>query len=620
MDTAACMHVLEGHWPLICEIFGHNSTQTAPEYVVEIPFLQRKLLPIQAHGVFWTLQIVHGEIGSLFLAHIMGIGKTTQLITVYLTQHIFNMIWNDIFCNPSLHWDSNTMEESQACPSNSRIKKIYQYACPCHIKSPTHFIKQRCGVNVILVPTSLIENWKREWSSCHPTLPDRSEMQLLVAHNQNTSVSDDRKRMTDNLVGKELKTFDVVDTADGKIQVPGRSTYQPRPENSRQVVLSTSDSIQTQFLTPFSKAYTTSYRPIGEMKKNSKGVEYMTKPHDKIHSTREFSTVYINMVGKDECQLRRSKTRDALVSLKPSTFSKHLDNKQLSTLISQPVAFILLSGTPMSAGPSDIFEYIKIMQRPSWLSHPVLSKWCGSELEDLGTRWTKVLANRVTPFAEKEEQVKQMITQIRPLIESLFLRVNNDSTFLNHKCVKVPRVAQIPNLKVEHPDKWQKASLEFAQKEVDSWKLHEQRRRLEWSKTHNSFTNFVPSKAGGNTFYRSRLVASFPALQTLQNEDGSKLSLTQAEWEEKKWTYKRLKRTPPHNIYLDNLDLILGSSGKMIALGKMLDWFEREFDTKGRISKHIFCSAFHSGAYLMYQVYKFLLPYSPFILTFQSTF
>jgi hypothetical protein len=114
----------------------------------------------------------------------MGIGKTTIAFCIHYIQHTINCMWIDIEQAPSQHYlkdDCVKDKCAKVCPSQAKMYKHYGFDCPCCLNSPTHFIKKRLGVIVALVPLSLINTWKYEFSQCFPS---SSKQVLMIAHSK----------------------------------------------------------------------------------------------------------------------------------------------------------------------------------------------------------------------------------------------------------------------------------------------------------------------------------------------------------------------------------------------------------------------------------------------------
>jgi hypothetical protein len=142
-------------WEAICRFFHHDRDKIACEYQVKIYGMARKLLPVQAHAVWWILRMHYKVHNSAFLAHIMGIGKTTIAYAVHITQHIFNLIFDEIKLNSAMHSNAPLTVK---CPSNDKILMEYRYDCPCWKESPTSFMKPSLGVTICLIPNKTFAN------------------------------------------------------------------------------------------------------------------------------------------------------------------------------------------------------------------------------------------------------------------------------------------------------------------------------------------------------------------------------------------------------------------------------------------------------------------------------
>jgi len=123
MDSTACMHLSGEIWAEACRFFHHDPNLRHPDYIVKIPQFGRKLLPVQAHSVWHCFKIFNGVEQSLFLGHVMGIGKTTIAYAIYHIQHIINRMHDDIRQAPGKHVPEGSLDQEAQCPSNEEARK-----------------------------------------------------------------------------------------------------------------------------------------------------------------------------------------------------------------------------------------------------------------------------------------------------------------------------------------------------------------------------------------------------------------------------------------------------------------------------------------------------------------
>ncbi len=386
---------------------------------------QRKLLPVQAHAVWHSLRQIHGLTGSVILAHVMGIGKTTMAFAIHHVQHVVNLMYADIRDYPDQHINPKSADYTNGaipCPFATQMYAKYGFYCPCAAGSPTRFIKERLGVSVALVPTGLLDTWTAEHRACF-----KPGSQLLErAHHSKGGIKLDQWKF---LRGEEEKH-----SINGH---PNTSTFYPRLENSTCFVLSTSDSVEKHFLLPKQNQDVKSYNftPDPEMKKQKDGTMKKVQHKPKLQSCPSSQSVIVSLFFKDEFHLRQSKAIQAITRI------QDLQNIRLQSIDPLAwgvkrffrVALVLMSGTPLTNGPLDIAPFVKRMVVPAWGHDNVLRNWMGEELTKLGERWKAYCATKIDRTAADE-----VLISLPPLVEKLFLRWTTESDLLGHQCVRVP--------------------------------------------------------------------------------------------------------------------------------------------------------------------------------------
>lgn len=572
------MHLSEQQWKNeICAFFHHQADQVQPDYIVAVKGLARKLLPVQAHGVFWALQTIHGVQMSLFMAHVMGIGKTTQAFAIHHIQHILNIMYADIRASPHNH-----SKAGGQCPSNAQMYQKYGFDCPCWPGSPSSFVKERLGCTIMMVPTGLLEVWVHEFNACSPQTPDERRVRLAVAHRSGEISSKEWK----------LLCGDEEERRNDKGE-PAASVFTPRLDNGWVIVLTTPDSAVSHFLEHATNQRRKSWdhQPPGAPAVNRQGQRYITKPKTVRMFSHSYQACIISLIVKDEAHLRKAPAVKAIASC--------ISRQAKGRLI----ALLLLSGTPLTNGPSDLAGLVALMRNPQWKQHEVLKQWRGGELEQLGAEWAKYC--RTSKKANKE-YVDQVIHRFTPLVETLMLRMTTTSDFFGCSPVRVPENLYLEQ-RCTHPDTWRKASNLIYESEAQNFQLRNAKRLQLYTEKHGSGEGYIPlSNTSANLYYRSRLCASFPYLQHLVDEQNSPLRLTESEWmrhkngvdNAKKWK----ARTAGHDPYYDNLERIVESSGKLTEIKKIVKEFSAFRDGENKLARSIFCSYFYTGAYLMYLV------------------
>src|ERR1700712_3896094 len=103
LDNSGSMHLTAEVWQQVCEFFHHDAARRAPQYCVSVPKFARELLPVQALTVWHSLQMLNGLAGTVFIGHVMGIGKTTASYATHHVQHQINRMYEHIHQSPELH-------------------------------------------------------------------------------------------------------------------------------------------------------------------------------------------------------------------------------------------------------------------------------------------------------------------------------------------------------------------------------------------------------------------------------------------------------------------------------------------------------------------------------------
>jgi hypothetical protein len=359
-------------------------------------------------------------------------------------------------------------------------------------------------------------------------------------------------------------------------------------------VISTSQSISTKFLNhPLNcrkKNWELQEKPYPRSRRDpSKG---LITPKQKTIPGKKYQSCVVSMIFKDEFQHQDTQAANAI---------QEIVGRQKQSPPSN-IALIPMSGTPLTSGPLDIARYVELMIKPSWNNHPILRKFMKTEVKDMGERWKKALLK----FGSNNPKDRQELSNIRAevqnklpaLVETLFVRSTTESKIGNYPVVKVP-TCLFRTIFCEHTEANQLKADQIAMTQQKAFEKKEETRRLKYlSVHHGDLQSYTPlSKTNVNTFYRSRVCATFPALVNLQDTDGNFLKLTNDEWIEKV-TSKAWRPGTNSDPYFSNLDAIVKSSGKIIEIRKMLDDFNKRLDGEHKRCRHIFISYFFVVVYI----------------------
>ncbi|KAK6591460.1 hypothetical protein H4I95_12190 [Botrytis cinerea] len=569
-DSEACMHFNEQIWIQVCQFIHHKPTLKKPVYCVKVPGgFGHRLLPCQLHGVWYSLRQIHGIAGSIFLCHIMGIGKTTMALAVHWIQHIFNMMWADISANSKAHTAHGE------CPANKQMYKTYGFDCPCSPDSPNHWLKERLGVTVALVPLGLLNVWKAEHTECFKGISDQI---LVKAHGtSNASGGDQLNDSTQDLLEGEEVIQEEVYQSDGdeslqeseKPKTP--SIYTPRLQNGHVFVITTPDSFASQFLNKFQHTKTWWYQPPGKEARQRR-------------ETPAYQSCIVSLLFKDEFQLRRTESIRAIQDIQRRQYI----NNEATLLrdcrheVYHRIALVLLSGTPLTTGPLDISGFVQLMCRDRWREDAILQNWMHNELQDLGEKWKKWTDSR----SINTQDVSHEITQKFSPLENLMIRWTTNSDLLGEKPVIVPRNLY-SNIKCNNGSYWTSRVDSLGQEESKRLERRENIRRARYQARHGHLKGYESlDKTNVNIYYRFGCIP---------------LKLTEGEWVVKSTgkdpEWKQETDTDP---YFNNLKEIVASSGKLRGIEKKINKYKYFRDAEKKLARQVFCSYFFAGAYIMY--------------------
>ncbi|KAK6591796.1 hypothetical protein H4I95_12038 [Botrytis cinerea] len=585
-DSEACMHFNEQIWIQVCQFIHHKPTLKKPVYCVKVPGgFGHRLLPCQLHGVWYSLRQIHGIAGSIFLCHIMGIGKTTMALAVHWIQHIFNMMWADISANSKAHTAHGE------CPANKQMYKTYGFDCPCSPDSPNHWLKERLGVTVALVPLGLLNVWKAEHTECFKGISDQI---LVKAHGTSNASGGDQlnDRTQDLLEGEEIIQEEVYQSdGDESLQESEKpktpSIYTPRLQNGHVFVITTPDSFASQFLNKFQHTKTWWYQPPGKEARQRR-------------ETPAYQSCIVSLLFKDEFQLRRTESIRAIQDIQRRQYI----NNEATLLrdcrheVYHRIALVLLSGTPLTTGPLDISGFVQLMCRDRWREDAILQNWMHNELQDLGEKWKKWTDSRSINTQDVSHEITQKFS---PLVENLMIRWTTNSDLLGEKPVIVPRNLY-SNIKCNNGSYWTSRVDSLGQEESKRLERRENIRRARYQARHGHLKGYESlDKTNVNIYYRFRLCASFPKLMDLTDDEGIPLKLTEGEWVVKSTgkdpEWKQETDTDP---YFNNLKEIVASSGKLRGIEKKINKYKYFRDAEKKLARQVFCSYFFAGAYIMY--------------------
>ena len=496
---------------------------------------------------------------GLILALGVGLGKTTITFAAHHVQHIYNHMWGDISEDPSLHVPQDIADANPEieCPSKAKMFSQYGFHCPCSGGSPGRFIKEKLGVDLLLVPTGLMDTWTHEFEECFLPWIDAEPgltrfrgdneygYQIIRAHHAAKEIP---QRIWDDLYATEtrqrlippdpeyahFKTFNKADTD----VAYGFSKYTPRLINGRVFVLSTTDSITKKFIDHSSnkKDVVYQYQMTEYRDKNGVRERVAKKIYDnKLGTSRR---CVVATIWKDELHLRLGPMKTGIASVQAAQFSENNQGKVVvrtdlpyncpADFPRNRISLVFLSGTPMSNGPSDLnYHYEFLKSNPAWADHDLFRRWQGGRWARQGEDFTKNLKNTILVDDEVSDKVLATIT---PFVEATWLCFTAESKFFGKPVVKVPRVIMATH-ECTHTPSNQELANTVAREDAATYEAVNKKGLERHLKARKKKDDYIPAKPG-SVYYRSRVCASVPLLAKFRKADGTYFRLTNSEfWE-----------------------------------------------------------------------------------------
>jgi hypothetical protein len=287
-------------------------------------------------------------------------------------------------------------------------------------------MKEHLGVTVMLAPQSLMQTWTSEAAQCYKqeqTDKPLSSLDCVLVKAHLVDISNKDK------AGMRGKITEKPPEEDGK---PVRPDLAPRLENSRYLVLTTSQSLKTRFLRKLSETKKYMVQPEGQWRTNKKGDRYKTVPNPIQREIPDYAVAVVAILGKDEFHLEKNATSAAMNAI------KDLNIWQRKQLV---IWLIAMSGTPLLGGPSDMASWLKAMSKDSWIKHKVLRKWMADEMTVLGQEWDINCRNR----SFEPKHTTAIVKKMQPIYEHMMLRFTTTSEFLDAgPVVVVPKSIYVP--------------------------------------------------------------------------------------------------------------------------------------------------------------------------------
>lgn len=525
-------------WPPVCRLFTHNEASCGPGYVVTVRLpsgfeFNRQLSVAQAHSVYITLKFIHSPMGSVFSCHCCGFGKTTSIFAVVLIQHIMNILWTRVECEPEDHYSSD--RPGSTCLKATNLKQHYGFDCPCEPTSSTHFIKKRYGSVLLFVPLGLLPNWEKEWRLCcgrDQDRPGHTGMYMYKAHAHKNMVAGSLKGYPANV--QELLPA-------GKLR------------NSRLIMMTTDfASAKSQIFSP-------------------------TMVNGQL-------SAHFSICIRDEMHIRCSET------IKAIKFLQDIQGKSLDTPdytgpstngTFNRVALIIMSGTPLDNGPSEFLRFADLMCTASWGTDNLLGNWDEQEGHNMAEEFKKLFNGR------KPGRMKLIQEALGPRIGDLVTRLMHQwgdfSQIMGHPVCKLPEhVVRVITVKLDA--KWASKLDKLITKETD--KLNELTRV-------NKLLGRDVKMSAWVARIKSPQIVNIPYFMVLTGKNGVKLRLTRDEIEENtkgknpNWVYGT-DSDPYYRHYQDIYD----SSPKLQWIVHQAKKYRKSKDIEGKTPRIILASRF----------------------------
>jgi hypothetical protein len=177
-------------WDSCCLFFQIDPNRVDMAQRVQIAGLKIGLYQYQAFAVYWMI-LNSRKSGGAFLADSPGLGKTLTTLAVFVVERQLSILRADIeksrTANDRRHLQVIKQWSSDSCPTlASRPGWIL---CPCMMRSPAYRWDAKPGARLVLVPNSLIPDWRKAWKESIDTRNTAIGMRLFVAHQYLTDIS-----------------------------------------------------------------------------------------------------------------------------------------------------------------------------------------------------------------------------------------------------------------------------------------------------------------------------------------------------------------------------------------------------------------------------------------------
>ncbi len=353
-NTKATEQLDPERWAEYCHFIGHNPARDHPTNdLIKFPGMKRTLKPHQVYLIFYQLVVSASGQNGGFCGDVMGFGKTTSAIGLFVARYIINTMWHYVTESRKKgrkeHLAEGTLHQPQEvgakCPSG-RFQGGWE--CPCVDSGflRRHNITAKGGVTCAIVPRNLIALWRAEWEKCIGTDKEDNQyrLRLVIAHAG--SARSGAYSLDQSTIEDMRSTKGAVDENSSSWGPAATNPVQPRHGNDRHFVVTTSHSLLNQLVERFHERREagTKRRPL------YKDVSYR---------------IAFSLFLRDEFHYERLETSKTIQVL--STWWSKTGNPWIWAY----------SGTPIERSPLDIAAYVRLLEKDSWREQPRLRD-CGS--------------------------------------------------------------------------------------------------------------------------------------------------------------------------------------------------------------------------------------------------
>lgn len=570
-------HLTEDNWRLMNKFFKRNEKDLASP--IKLPGLLRAMHVHQALLVTWCLSR-HKHFHGGIIGDEQGLGKTFESFMLCWTNSMLELNHREVAAARAVGNHSHLpLGGTGMCPSALK----WPFACSCEPGSPATEFGYRSGPNLIIVPPTVLDNWRDEFAKTFDPKA-KNPMEVMIGHGAAPSAI--RPSRPENLA--KLRTDE--------------HTNRPLPGQTRIIVLTTPGSFESQV---FSKVMRVRYTLVKE--KYNRMVQ-KPEPIPGIHCSWSFLFV-------DELHLCKSE-------------ASYFHSSIMKSKIHGNPWMWPMSGTPFESGPGDMISYIRLLEA-QWgkldqagLTEDVRKAHKLSSVNSLkATQEQFDILQRKTLRAAKSNQdadlngqdkrdLDNAIARFKAQLRHIMIRRTADSHGLDGKTL-VPLPSMTYNERVEPPIS--AVDQEYLNNYLDNVQM---KLRLGFAKAKAQWENnrsrgpepAWPKHAFEQLQYQARPVCSFPDLGRLKDEGHFPSGWNLDELKYNGWFDKASQDSPIKN----NIQRLHDSSAKLKYIDSVIKdmhemqikAFEDGFDEEGnppKKEKLVILTAFPINALIIWE-------------------